>query len=95
MYCMMNEVYDSILISTVALGVSMLSRRALVELLGTPENLKGTLKLAVFCQWLWSTCRIRIISPIAPFKGLACVGQGKCYKEWANKPLDCDDYGEI
>ena len=43
----MNEVYDSVLISTLLLGVSMLSRRALVELLATPENLKGTLKLAV------------------------------------------------
>ena len=42
----MNEAYDCILITTGAVGVSMLSRRALGEPAGSPESLEEIVILA-------------------------------------------------
>ncbi|CAB3983700.1 Hypothetical predicted protein [Paramuricea clavata] len=42
-----GEVYDALLLTAGAIGVSMASKKLLKEPLGTPENTKGMLKLAV------------------------------------------------
>jgi hypothetical protein len=44
---MANEVYDAVLLTAGAVGVSMVSKKVLKEPLGTPENVKGFVKLAV------------------------------------------------
>ena len=41
----MNELFDSLLITCAAVGVSMVYKKILSELLGTPESIKGTLRL--------------------------------------------------
>ena len=43
---LMNELYDATLITIGAVAVSMVSKRAISEQLGTPITVKGTLKLA-------------------------------------------------
>ena len=43
---LMNELYDATLITLGAGAVSMVSKRAIGEQLGTPTTMKGTLKLA-------------------------------------------------
>jgi hypothetical protein len=42
-----NEVYDAVLLTAGAVGVSMVPKKVLKEPLGTPENVKGFVKLAV------------------------------------------------
>ncbi|CAB4002515.1 Hypothetical predicted protein [Paramuricea clavata] len=42
-----SEVYDALLLTAGAIGISMASKKLLKEPLGTPENTKGMLKLAV------------------------------------------------
>ena len=42
----MNELYDAALVTFGATAVSMASKKAVGEQLGTPSTLKGTLKLA-------------------------------------------------
>ncbi|CAB4003947.1 Hypothetical predicted protein [Paramuricea clavata] len=42
-----GEVYDALLLTAGAIGISMASKKLLKEPLGTPENTKGMLKLAV------------------------------------------------
>jgi hypothetical protein len=44
---MANEVSDAVLLTAGAFGVSMVSKKVLKEPLGTPENVKGFVKLAV------------------------------------------------
>jgi hypothetical protein len=44
---MTREVYDAVLLTAGAVGISMASKKILKESLGTPENVKGMLKLAV------------------------------------------------
>ena len=44
---MANEVYNAVLVTAGAVGVSMISKKVLKEPLGTPENVKGFVKLAV------------------------------------------------
>ena len=43
---LMNEVYESALITLGAVIVSMISKKALGKKLGGPDNINGTLKLA-------------------------------------------------
>ena len=43
---LMNEFYDATLITIGAVAVSMVSKRAIGEQLGTPTTMKETLKLA-------------------------------------------------
>ena len=42
-----GEVYDALLLTAGAIGISMASKKLLKEPLGTPENTKGMVKLAV------------------------------------------------
>jgi hypothetical protein len=42
-----GEVYDALLLTAGAIGISMASKKLLKEPLGTPENTKGIVKLAV------------------------------------------------
>ena len=42
----MNELYDTTLVTIIAVAVSMLSKKAIGEQLGTPTTVKGTLKLS-------------------------------------------------
>ena len=42
-----GEVYDALLLTAGAIGISMASKKLLKEPLGTPESTKGMLKLAV------------------------------------------------
>ena len=42
----MNELYDATLVTIGAVAVSMLSKKAIGEQLGTPTTANGTLKLA-------------------------------------------------
>ncbi|CAB3997736.1 Hypothetical predicted protein [Paramuricea clavata] len=42
-----SEVYDALLLTAGAIGITMASKKLLKEPLGTPENTKGMLKLAV------------------------------------------------
>jgi hypothetical protein len=44
---MTREVHDAVLLTAGAVGISMASKKILKESLGTPENVKGMLKLAV------------------------------------------------
>jgi hypothetical protein len=44
---MTREVYDAVLLTAGAVGISMASKKILKEPLGTPENVKGMLKLAL------------------------------------------------
>ncbi|CAB3999229.1 Hypothetical predicted protein [Paramuricea clavata] len=44
---MTREVYDAVLLTAGAVGISMASKKLLKEPLGTPENVKGMVKLAV------------------------------------------------
>jgi hypothetical protein len=44
---MTREVYDAVLLTAGAVGISMASKKILKESLGTPQNVKGMLKLAV------------------------------------------------
>ena len=44
---MTREVYHAVLLTAGAVGISMASKKILKESLGTPENVKGMLKLAV------------------------------------------------
>jgi hypothetical protein len=44
---MTKEVYDAVLLTAGAVGISMASKKFLKESLGTPENVKGFVKLAV------------------------------------------------
>jgi hypothetical protein len=44
---MTREVYDAVLLTAGAVVVSMASKKIFKEPLGTPENVKGMLKLAV------------------------------------------------
>ena len=43
---LMNELYDATLITIGVVAVSMVSKKAIGEQLGTPTIMKGTLKLA-------------------------------------------------
>lgn len=67
----MNELYDALLVTPGAVVVSMVSKKALREPLGTPETVKGTVKLAaavgagtLLVKWLQSKKWI----PTDPFK---------------------------
>lgn len=69
---LMNELYDALVITTAAVAISMVSKKVLKERLGTPESVKGTMKLAVavsggtmLVKWLQS----KNIIPIDPFNG--------------------------
>ena len=42
-----GEVYDALLLTAGAIGISMASKKLLKEPLGTPESTKGMMKLAV------------------------------------------------
>ena len=42
-----GEVYDALLLTAGAIGISMASKKPLKEPLGTPESTKGMMKLAV------------------------------------------------
>ncbi|CAB4001029.1 Hypothetical predicted protein, partial [Paramuricea clavata] len=44
---MTREVYDTVLLTAGAVGISMASKKLLKEPLGTPENVKGMAKLAI------------------------------------------------
>ena len=44
---MANEVYNAVLVTAGAVGVSMISKKVLKEPLGTPENVKRFVNLAV------------------------------------------------
>ncbi|CAB3996729.1 Hypothetical predicted protein [Paramuricea clavata] len=44
---MTMEVYDAVLLTAGAVGISMASKKLLKEPLGTPENVKGMAKLAI------------------------------------------------
>jgi hypothetical protein len=44
---MTREVYDAVLLTAGAVGISMASKKILKESLGIPQNVKGMLKLAV------------------------------------------------
>ena len=44
---MTKEVYDAVLLTAGAVGISMASKKFLKEPLGTTENVKGFVKLAV------------------------------------------------
>ena len=42
-----GEVYDALILTAGAIGISMASKKLLKEPLGTPESAKGMMKLAV------------------------------------------------
>jgi hypothetical protein len=44
---MANEVYNAVLVTAGAVGISMISKKVLKEPLGTPENVKRFVNLAV------------------------------------------------
>jgi hypothetical protein len=44
---MVNDLYNAALITVGAVGLSMLSKKALGEPLSTPQSVRGTLKLVV------------------------------------------------
>ncbi|CAB4000085.1 Hypothetical predicted protein [Paramuricea clavata] len=56
---MSKEVYDAVLLTAGAVGISMASKKILKEPLGTPENVKGMLKLAVSEQDTYLRCLTR------------------------------------
>lgn len=65
-----NELYDSLLYTSGAVAISMLSKKILKESMGTPENMKGTLKLAVAVAGgtvLVKYLQARKIIPLDPF----------------------------
>jgi hypothetical protein len=67
----MNEVYNAVLITAGAVGISAASKKILREPLGTPENIKGFLKLAVSVSA--STLLVGFLKnkkyiPVDPFK---------------------------
>ena len=68
---MANEVSDAVLLTAGAVGVSMVSKKVLKEPLGTPENVKGFVKLAVsvsLSSLLVSYLKGKKFLPDDPFK---------------------------
>ena len=68
---MSKEVYDAVLLTAGAVGISMASKKILKEPLGTPENVKGMLKLVVsvsFSSLLVSYLKEKKYLPDDPFK---------------------------
>jgi hypothetical protein len=68
---MANEVYDAVLLTAGAVGVSLASKKILEEPLGTPENAKGFVKLAVsvsLSSLLISYLKGKKFIPDDPFK---------------------------
>ena len=68
---MSKEVYDAVLLTAGAVGISMASKKILKERLGTPENVKGMLKLAVsvsLSSLLVSYLKEKKYLPDDPFK---------------------------
>ena len=68
---MSKEVYDAVLLTAGAVGISMASKKILKEPLGTPENAKGMLKLAVsvsLSSLLVSYLKEKKYLPDDPFK---------------------------
>jgi hypothetical protein len=68
---MSKEVYDAVLLTAGAVGISMASKKLLKEPLGTPENVKGMLKLAVsvsLSSLLVSYLKEKKYLPDDPFK---------------------------
>lgn len=66
----MNDVYDAVLI-TAGFGVNMASKKLLKEPLGTPESVKGILKLAVAVGvsiMLVKWAQTKKYLPVDPFK---------------------------
>jgi hypothetical protein len=61
-------VYDAVLLTAGAVGISMASKKILKEPLGTPENVKGMLKLAVSVSLLVSYPKEKKYLPDDPFK---------------------------
>ena len=68
---MSKEVYDAVLLTAGAVGISMASKKILKEPLGTPENAKGMSKLAVsvsLSSLLVSYLKEKKYLPDDPFK---------------------------
>ncbi|CAB3978363.1 Hypothetical predicted protein [Paramuricea clavata] len=68
---MTKEVYDAVLLTAGAIGISMASEKLLKEPLGTPENVKGMAKLAVsvsLSSLLVSYLKDKKYLPDDPFK---------------------------
>jgi hypothetical protein len=68
---MSKEVYDAVLLTAGAVGISMASKKILKEPLGTLENVKGMLKLAVsvsLSSLLVSYLKEKKCLPDDPFK---------------------------
>ncbi|CAB4031797.1 Hypothetical predicted protein [Paramuricea clavata] len=68
---MTREVYDAVLLTAGAVGISMASKKLLKEPLGTPENVKGMAKLAIsvsLSSLLVSYLKEKKYLPDDPFK---------------------------
>ena len=68
---MTKEVYDAVLLTAGAVGISMASKKFFNEPLGTPENVKGFVKLAVsvsLSSLLVSYLKEKKYLPDDPFK---------------------------
>ena len=68
---MTEEVYNAVLLTAGAVGISMASKKLLKEPLGTPDNVKGMLKLAVsvsLSSLLVSYLKEKKYIPDDPFK---------------------------
>jgi hypothetical protein len=68
---MTEEVYNAVLLTAGAVGISMASKKLLKEPLGTQDNLKGMLKLAVsvsLSSLLVSYLKEKKYIPDDPFK---------------------------
>jgi hypothetical protein len=68
---MSKEVYDAVLLTAGAVGISMASKKILKEPLGTPEDVKRMLKLAVslsLSSLLVSYLKEKKYLPDDPFK---------------------------
>jgi hypothetical protein len=68
---MTKEVYDAVLLTAGAVGISMASKKFLKEPLSTPENVKGFVKLAVsvnLSSLLVSYLKEKKYLPDDPFK---------------------------
>ncbi|CAB4019566.1 Hypothetical predicted protein [Paramuricea clavata] len=68
---MTREVYDAVLLTAGAVGISMASKKMLKEPLGTPENVKGMAKLAIsvsLSSLLVSYLKEKKYLPDDPFK---------------------------
>ncbi|CAB3977104.1 Hypothetical predicted protein [Paramuricea clavata] len=68
---MTMEVYNAVLLTAGAVGISMASKKLLKEPLGTPENAKGMAKLAIsvsLSSLLVSYLKEKKYLPDDPFK---------------------------